>query len=282
MLPGDVQLEPAQPVPGAGGIGVVVVMPTLAKTEDRHPPTVAGEVGAVEVAVAPGVGGRVHQPGDVIHDHQAQGDGPQHQPQATAMHPSPLAIDIQTSAQGPLQQQEPAIQPAIKGIALQVAGEPRHVGQRWDLVQHPGTVGPPQAAGGVVVIVGLIGKAVVVAVQPHPLDRTALAGQGPHQHKEPLQPPGRHKAAMGQHAMQPQGDAEHGDPVKNRQGHQGLPAPKTRQKGEYGTHVHDQHEAGGAELVSALLRGQGLSPQGYRLTHADLLPGAGAIGNKGV
>ena len=61
------------------GKGVVVVVPALAEAQDCHPPAVSRKVGGIEVAVAAEVGGGIHQPGDVINDHQAQGVRPEHQ-----------------------------------------------------------------------------------------------------------------------------------------------------------------------------------------------------------
>ena len=106
VLPGDVELKPAQAVAGAGGVGVMVVVPALAETEDRYPPAVAGAVGAVEVAVAEGMGGGVHQPGHVIDEHQAQRDCPQHQPQPAAMDAGPFPIEVQRHPERQLQQQD--------------------------------------------------------------------------------------------------------------------------------------------------------------------------------
>ena len=57
MQPGDVELKPAQAMARAGGVGVVVVVPALAEAQQRHPPAVARQVGAVEVAVAAEMGG---------------------------------------------------------------------------------------------------------------------------------------------------------------------------------------------------------------------------------
>ena len=186
-----------------------------------------------------------------------------------------LAIPIESDAERQLQQQKPAIQPAVEGVALQVAGEPAHVLQGRDFVQHPVAVGPPQAPGRVVVVVGLVGVLVVVAVQSHPFDRAALAGQGSHQHQEVLQPQRGTEAAVGQHPVQPQGHPQHGGPIEHRQHHHGLPAPEARQQGKHRPHVHRQHETGGAPLEFALAARQGLAPFGYGSADALILKRAG-------
>jgi len=41
VLPGEIEFEPAQAVTGAGGMGVVVVVPALTEREDGYPPAVA-------------------------------------------------------------------------------------------------------------------------------------------------------------------------------------------------------------------------------------------------
>ena len=135
---------------------MVVVMPALPKGQEPHPPAIAGEVWGVEIAVANGVGGRVHQPGHVINDHQAQRDCPEHQAQATPVHPGRLSVPVQAQGEGQLHQQEPTIQPAIEGIFLEIPCEPVHVLEGWDLMEHPPAVGPPQAPASIVVIVGLV------------------------------------------------------------------------------------------------------------------------------
>ena len=76
MLPGEIELKPAQTVACTGRMGMVIVVPALTEGEQCHPPAIAREIGAIEVAIAEGMGGGIHQPGDVIHDHQAQRDGP--------------------------------------------------------------------------------------------------------------------------------------------------------------------------------------------------------------
>ena len=83
MLPGEIDLG-AKAVASRVGIGVVVVVPALAEGERRDPPVVLGAVTAVVGNAAPKVGGRIHQPGAVVHNDQAQGDAPEHQGPATS------------------------------------------------------------------------------------------------------------------------------------------------------------------------------------------------------
>ncbi len=67
---------------------------------------------------APAVGGRVHQPGHVIDEHQAQGDAPEHQGPAAGA--GEAADQEQQASQGQLQQQEVVVQPAVVGVFGQI------------------------------------------------------------------------------------------------------------------------------------------------------------------
>ena len=76
------------------------------------PPAISGQIRTIEVAITEGVGGGVDQPGDVIHNHQAQRDRPQHQSHTTTVHLGGFANPVEAQA-GDLQQR-PAVQPAVK------------------------------------------------------------------------------------------------------------------------------------------------------------------------
>ena len=268
-------------------MGVVVVVPALAEAQQRHPPAVAREVGGIEVAVAEGVGGRVHQPGHVVDHRQPQRDGPEHQAQPAATDAGVLAIEIKGDAERQLQQQEPVVEPAVEGIALQIAGETVNLPQGRDVVQHPLAVGPPQPPAGVVVVVGLVGVEVVVAVQPHPFDGAALAGHRPHQHQEALHPLRGVEAAVGHQPVQAEGDPHHREPIHHSQRGHPLPAPEARQKCGNRPHVDHQHEDGGTATQLALAKVQGLprchqaSPQAGLAIVAGLESVAGGGGRFG-
>ncbi len=118
------------------------------------------------------------------------------------------------------------VEPHIKTIVQQIARIAMLFFQRRDVVEHPLAVTPPQPPPCIVMIIGLIGKAVMVAMQSHPINRSALAGQGAHHHENPLKPAGHFKAAVRHKPMQAQGDAKHGHPIQNAEGNQTLPAPK--------------------------------------------------------
>ena len=112
------------------------------------------------------------------------------------MHLSRFAIPIQAQAQGDLQQQEPAVKPAIKGITLKISRIAIQLFQSGDLMEHPFAVTPPQTPSSIVMIGGLIGKAMVMTVKPNPFDWSALAGKRAHNHQNTFQPNRNHKAAV--------------------------------------------------------------------------------------
>ena len=118
VLPGEVEFEPAQTMAGARWVRMVVVMPTLTERQQSYPPAVPRQIRTIKIAIAEGVGGGIDQPSDVIHDHQTQGDRPKHQAHSTAIHLSGFTDPVQTKTQGDLQQEEPAVQPAVERVYL--------------------------------------------------------------------------------------------------------------------------------------------------------------------
>ena len=126
-------------------------------------------------------------------------------------------------------------------------------------MEHPFAVAPPQPTSCIVVIDRLIGEPVVVAMQANPLNRSALAGQRPHQHQDALHPDRYHQAAVGHQTVQAQGDAEDGHPIEDRKGRHALPAPEPGQQRHGGQHMVHQHEAGGPHFQFPLLGRKGLT-----------------------
>ena len=176
MFPSEIDLARLHAVACGVGEGVVIVVPALAEGKRRNPFVVAGGVTAVEDDIAPAMGGGVHKPSDVIDDHEAQGNPPQHQgPTAGACSG---ADPEQQQAKGELQPEKVSIQPAVIGISHEIACETRHCGHGLDRVEHPTHVAPPEAAMAVVMIRIRIRKLVVMPVQSHPVDRAVLAAQG--------------------------------------------------------------------------------------------------------
>ena len=75
-IPVRVELVPGQAVTGGLRMGVMVVVPSFAKGQQRHPEAVARGVSGGKSARAPHVGGGVDQPGGVQAEHGAKEDAP--------------------------------------------------------------------------------------------------------------------------------------------------------------------------------------------------------------
>ena len=188
------------------------------------------------------MGGGVHKPGDVIDDHQAQGNAPQHQGPAAG--PCGGADPEQQQTKGELEPEEVGIQPAVIGIADEIAGEARDRRHGFDRVEHPTHVAPPKSAMAVVMIRIRIGKLVVMPMQSHPVDGAVLAAQGAAGCKKAFQPQGEAEGSVREQAVIANRDAEAGcDPIQNEQAGDSRPAPEARQEGHNREGVDHDHES---------------------------------------
>ena len=99
-----------------------------------------------------------------------------------------------------------------------------------------------------VVVVGrIVGMEMVVAVQPHPIDRAVLAAEGAAGGDQRLQPAGHREGAMGQEAVVAERDPHTGgEPIEHQQRADRLPAPEAGQQRHQGEGVNHHHEHGGA------------------------------------
>ena len=89
-----------------------------------------------------------------------------------------------------------------------------------------------------------IGELVVVAVQPHPVDRTVLAAEGAAGGEEALQPGGHLEGPVAEQAVVADRHAQAGgDPIEHQQAGHGRQAPKARQQRHQGQEVDHHHEA---------------------------------------
>ena len=233
MLPGEVDLAGLEALASGVGEGMVIVVPTLSERQSGNPFVVAGTVSTLVGHGAPAVGGGVHKPGHVIHEHEAKGDAPEHHgPTADAR---AAANPKEEQAKGQLQQEEIVVEPAVVGITGEITAQARHCLHGWNRLKHPAHVAPPEAAMAVVVIRIRIRKLVVVAMQAHPVDRAVLAAQGPAGGEETFQPGGHLERAMREQAVIADGDPQAGgDPIEDQQGADGLGAP------EPGHQCHDR------------------------------------------
>src|SRR5215469_18361656 len=82
-VPVEVDFVPAQSVPGRNRMRVVVVVPALAKGKERNQEVVRRVVLRLETSRTPHVGGRIHQPGAMQTDNDAEKHTPQNVLQAT-------------------------------------------------------------------------------------------------------------------------------------------------------------------------------------------------------
>ncbi len=188
------------------------------------------------------MGGGIHQPGDVIDDHQAQGNSPQHQGPAAST--GDAADPEQKHAEWELEEEEVLIQPSVIRVTGQIAGEARYGCQRIDRMEHPTHVAPPESAMAVVVISIRIGKFVVMPVQSHPVNGTVLAAQRSAGGEKVLKPEGQTEGAVAEQAVIADGDAKTGcDPVENEHARDRWPAPEARKKGHNRKGVDHDHES---------------------------------------
>jgi len=183
----------------------------------------------------------------VVHEHQAQGDAPEHQGPAAGS--CDRSNPEQQGRQGHLQQQEVVVQPAVVGVFGQVAGELGNRLHGGDVFKHPAHMGPPQPLEAGVVINFRIGELVVMAVQAHPINRSLLAADRPTGGEKPLQPMGDAEGSMAQEPVIANGDPEAGgEPIEHQEGRDGLPAPELGQQGHHGEHMDGGHEAKGCPI----------------------------------
>ena len=159
---------------------VVVVVPALAKRQQRHPPAVAGIVPRPEAPAAPHVRRGVHEPGAMKSEDDAEEDAPEHHRPATDG-----------------QQHEPdrhkrhiviAVQPPIErhgGQIRRVLGHQRRVVMVGVAEQNPAHVGPEAAVARRMRIAIVVGMLMVNAMGGDPEDRTTLERQRP-THREKI------------------------------------------------------------------------------------------------
>ena len=151
------------------------------------PPEVGGIVGGPESPGSPHVRGRVHQPGRVLPDHDAQRHDPEHHAESThdpSQQPHYGQRDPMPFAQGPV---EPVLE-QVRGVLSHQLG----VAMQRPAEDDPADMGPEASVPGRVRIQVGIRVLVVAAMRSDPVDRAAFQ---------------RHRAAGGQKVLQPLGNA---------------------------------------------------------------------------
>src|SRR5277367_338262 len=81
-IPVEVNLVPLQTVAGRDGMGMMVIVPTFAESEQRHPPAIGRSIPGLKAARAPKMRRGVDQPGGVESHHGAQKNAPQQEGQS--------------------------------------------------------------------------------------------------------------------------------------------------------------------------------------------------------
>lgn len=204
---GEVDFVPLHAVGGGALLMVVIVVPALAEGDESDPPVVLGAVGGVEIAIAPGVGGGVHEPGGVVDEYDAEDAGPE-EPRGGFMPATDEVADEAESGENRELGRPPEVfDPADDGVAHEVFGEVARgmVGARG--VNDPEDVGPGEAVVGGVRIAGLIGLGMVEAVRADPGGGSALPGEYPQERESILDGSVGLEAGMGEEAVIAEGDA---------------------------------------------------------------------------
>jgi hypothetical protein len=183
---GDVDLAGSPAVAGAGGVGVVQVVPRLAHRQDRQRPEVRGFALRGEGAIADHVADRVDRPGDVVQDRDAHESGPEQRGERTPPgHGDQAAEQRHCGQAGPGEQRE---QPTDRGnvaVGQQIGDETGGIGVV--ATEQPAQMGMEEPArergwrtaeqprG--VWIAFLVGEGVVAAVVRGPGNHVTLQGE---------------------------------------------------------------------------------------------------------
>jgi hypothetical protein len=76
-IPVEVDFVPRQAMPRRSRVGMVVVVPDLAKRQQRHPPTISRQIPRRKAARTPNMRGRIDQPGRMKSHNDSQKNSPQ-------------------------------------------------------------------------------------------------------------------------------------------------------------------------------------------------------------
>jgi hypothetical protein len=255
----DVELVPGESVARADGMGVVVVVPAFAASEESDPPVVAGVVLGLEAALTPEVRRRVDEPGGV----EAYGDAKEGSPEDHAEGSDEVMAggcegctesDLDEAADD---QRDPVIfaEPDVDGILCEVGGvaaEECGLGVQGAAGENPAGVSPPGAVVRSVGIAFVVGVLMMDAVCGYPEDRATFKREGAAHGDEVLDPLGGFVAAVREQAMIGHADTDvDGEEVGDDEGGEVLPGEE-EERGD-GSDVKDPHGDGGDPVDAALL-----------------------------
>ena len=194
-------------------------MPAFAEGEQRHPPAIARIVASDEPAAAPHVGRRIHEPGGMQSDYNAQADAPEHHPDASR--------GQQNQAQRNQRNVVIRVQPEIKSVARQIRRIARHqlrvvvLGIAED---DPAHVRPEATVVGRVRIACVVGILMVHTMRRRPEDRPAFQRQRSTDGEEVFNTLGDSIRTMSMKPVIAHTDAEtDAHPIQDRRNGQRLP-----------------------------------------------------------
>ena len=244
---------------GADGMGMVVVVPTLAASEQGDPPGVARVVLGVEPAGAEEVGGGVDQPGGV----QAEGDAEEGSPEEHGDGPiNDVTGGCEGCAKNELRdagdgERKPVIfgEPDVSLVAGEVGGvaaEQGGLGVEGATGDDPTGVRPPCAIARRVGVAFVIGVLMMNAMGGDPEDGSTFEGHGSTGCDEVFQPTGNAVSAMREQAVVGHADADiDGEEVHDGEDGKILPA-ETEECGD-GADMEERHDDGGDPVDASLL-----------------------------
>src|SRR5579871_1171246 len=235
-IPVYVDFIPGESMLRGGRMRVMVVVPALAESQQRHPPAVGGKITSGEAASAPGVRGRIDQPGGVQANHGAHENAPQQEWKS--------ADGEQNHAQHDHWDVVIFRDPDVKlvfGEVGNVSGQRRGVVVHRLAHQNPSHVRPPLAVDRRVRVAILVGILMMNAVGRHPENRPALERQRGADSQEILDPLRSLVAAVREQAVVAHPDAEASRHPPEKHGYEES-FPGEEKESRYGAYVKGRHE----------------------------------------
>eukprot|EP00187_Rhodella_violacea_P003315 CAMPEP_0174896448 /NCGR_PEP_ID=MMETSP0167-20121228/10629_1 /TAXON_ID=38298 /ORGANISM="Rhodella maculata, Strain CCMP736" /LENGTH=431 /DNA_ID=CAMNT_0016136017 /DNA_START=425 /DNA_END=1719 /DNA_ORIENTATION=- len=213
-VPRHVDLPPQQAVPRAVLERVVVVVPALAKRQQRHRGVVHRDIAGLEALEPPHVRRGVDEPRHVVQ----RGDADEAAPDE----PGEPADGVEEHGGDEGVEGVRRAQEAVERL-LEEVGDVGAVGEDGGalLVHHPAHVRPEEAVERGVRVALAVARRVVVPVGGDPLRGVALQGAGAEPGEEVLEGLGEDEGAVGEVAVVREGDAEAGENVAHEAGEDG-------------------------------------------------------------
>ena len=202
---GHIDLPPAVLVARARRIVVVIVVPTLARSQQGDEPVVAAVVVGSVARVAEHVGERIHRPSDVPHDDRAHDHAPNQQ--------APAHFEREARADREVQRRLHEIDPNPRRrlLQLEVEGVFEHIARillvsrdvvgAWVVDEQPSDMRPEEGDQRAMRVVLLVGMHMVVAVGGDPTTWCVLDAAKRKDHHRVLEPLRHLRALVGKQAV---------------------------------------------------------------------------------